>query len=89
MCQDGGGLRRGHLAQLQLNQLVSNKILSSLLHAPTFKHECLNTGISAVHLCQFFYFLPFFHRHAYENCVVLEARICYNVARLMALNSDR
>uniref|UniRef100_A0A8C4GHZ9 Transmembrane protein 63B n=1 Tax=Dicentrarchus labrax TaxID=13489 RepID=A0A8C4GHZ9_DICLA len=27
--------------------------------------------------------------HAYENCVVLEARICYNVARLMYLNSER
>uniref|UniRef100_A0A671YPR7 Transmembrane protein 63B n=1 Tax=Sparus aurata TaxID=8175 RepID=A0A671YPR7_SPAAU len=27
--------------------------------------------------------------HAYENCVVLEARICYNVARLMSLNSER
>ncbi|XP_048105193.1 CSC1-like protein 2 isoform X2 [Alosa alosa] len=26
---------------------------------------------------------------AYENCVVLEARICYNVARLMALNAER
>uniref|UniRef100_A0A673ASA2 CSC1-like protein 2 n=1 Tax=Sphaeramia orbicularis TaxID=375764 RepID=A0A673ASA2_9TELE len=26
---------------------------------------------------------------AYENCVVLEARICYNVARLMYLNSER
>eukprot|EP00064_Thunnus_orientalis_P015578 superscaffoldBa00002913_g15632 len=29
------------------------------------------------------------HRQAYENCVVLEARICYNVARLMYLNSER
>ncbi|XP_039994887.1 CSC1-like protein 2 isoform X2 [Xiphias gladius] len=27
--------------------------------------------------------------HAYENCVVLEARICYDVARLMYLNSER
>ncbi|XP_068184019.1 CSC1-like protein 2 isoform X2 [Antennarius striatus] len=26
---------------------------------------------------------------AYENCNVLEARICYNVARLMYLNSER
>ncbi|XP_061766523.1 CSC1-like protein 2 isoform X3 [Nerophis ophidion] len=26
---------------------------------------------------------------AYENCTVLEARICYNVARLMYLNSER
>ncbi|XP_046885802.1 CSC1-like protein 2 isoform X3 [Hypomesus transpacificus] len=26
---------------------------------------------------------------AYENCIVLEARICYNVAKLMALNSER
>ncbi|KAM9726239.1 CSC1-like protein 2 isoform 1-T1 [Menidia menidia] len=26
---------------------------------------------------------------AYENCSVLEARICYNVARLMYLNSER
>ncbi|XP_032396368.1 CSC1-like protein 2 isoform X1 [Etheostoma spectabile] len=26
---------------------------------------------------------------AYETCVVLEARICYNVARLMYLNSER
>ncbi|CAL8300027.1 unnamed protein product [Merluccius merluccius] len=26
---------------------------------------------------------------AYENCVVLEARICYNVAKLMYLNSER
>ncbi|KAL6101666.1 tmem63b [Pungitius sinensis] len=26
---------------------------------------------------------------AYEHCVVLEARICYNVARLMYLNSER
>uniref|UniRef100_A0AAR2LEQ1 Transmembrane protein 63B n=1 Tax=Pygocentrus nattereri TaxID=42514 RepID=A0AAR2LEQ1_PYGNA len=29
------------------------------------------------------------HRQAYENCVVLEARICYNVAKLMALNTER
>uniref|UniRef100_H3DGT7 Transmembrane protein 63B n=1 Tax=Tetraodon nigroviridis TaxID=99883 RepID=H3DGT7_TETNG len=27
--------------------------------------------------------------NAYENCVVLEARICYNVAKLMCLNSER
>uniref|UniRef100_A0A8C5HZS5 CSC1-like protein 2 n=1 Tax=Gouania willdenowi TaxID=441366 RepID=A0A8C5HZS5_GOUWI len=26
---------------------------------------------------------------AYDNCVVLEARICYNVAKLMYLNSER
>ncbi|XP_035856438.1 CSC1-like protein 2 isoform X2 [Sander lucioperca] len=26
---------------------------------------------------------------AYENCTVLEARICYNVARLMSLNAER
>uniref|UniRef100_A0A8C5CT44 Transmembrane protein 63B n=1 Tax=Gadus morhua TaxID=8049 RepID=A0A8C5CT44_GADMO len=26
---------------------------------------------------------------AYENCIVLEARICYNVAMLMSLNSER
>uniref|UniRef100_A0A672H5N4 CSC1-like protein 2 n=1 Tax=Salarias fasciatus TaxID=181472 RepID=A0A672H5N4_SALFA len=26
---------------------------------------------------------------AYDNCTVLEARICYNVARLMSLNSER
>uniref|UniRef100_A0A665T1Q6 Transmembrane protein 63B n=1 Tax=Echeneis naucrates TaxID=173247 RepID=A0A665T1Q6_ECHNA len=26
---------------------------------------------------------------AYENCTVLEARICYNVAKLMALNAER
>ncbi|KAM9819190.1 transmembrane protein 63Bb isoform 2-T2 [Syngnathus typhle] len=26
---------------------------------------------------------------AYENCAVLEARICYNVARLMSLNAER
>ncbi|KAI4792451.1 hypothetical protein KUCAC02_033370 [Chaenocephalus aceratus] len=26
---------------------------------------------------------------AYENCKVLEARICYNVAKLMALNAER
>uniref|UniRef100_A0A8C9ZJZ4 Transmembrane protein 63B n=1 Tax=Sander lucioperca TaxID=283035 RepID=A0A8C9ZJZ4_SANLU len=29
------------------------------------------------------------HRSAYETCVVLEARICYNVARLMYLNFER
>lgn len=34
---------------------------------------------------RFFWFL----RQAYENCVVLEARICYNVAKLMALNAER
>uniref|UniRef100_A0A672H7A0 CSC1-like protein 2 n=1 Tax=Salarias fasciatus TaxID=181472 RepID=A0A672H7A0_SALFA len=28
-------------------------------------------------------------RQAYDNCTVLEARICYNVARLMSLNSER
>lgn len=28
-------------------------------------------------------------RQAYENCVVLEARICYNVAKLMALSAER
>ncbi|XP_060781370.1 CSC1-like protein 2 [Neoarius graeffei] len=27
--------------------------------------------------------------YAYENCVVLEARICYDVARLMSLDSER
>ncbi|XP_052363784.1 CSC1-like protein 2 [Oncorhynchus keta] len=26
---------------------------------------------------------------AYENCCVLEARICYDVAKLMSLNSER
>ncbi|XP_051238973.1 CSC1-like protein 2 isoform X46 [Dicentrarchus labrax] len=26
---------------------------------------------------------------AYENCTVLEARICYNVAKLMSLNAER
>uniref|UniRef100_A0A673BX50 Transmembrane protein 63B n=1 Tax=Sphaeramia orbicularis TaxID=375764 RepID=A0A673BX50_9TELE len=26
---------------------------------------------------------------AYENCIVLEARICYNVAKLMSLNAER
>ncbi|XP_072559809.1 CSC1-like protein 2 isoform X1 [Paramormyrops kingsleyae] len=26
---------------------------------------------------------------AYENCTVLEARICYNVAKLMSLNTER
>ncbi|XP_042622921.1 CSC1-like protein 2 [Cyprinus carpio] len=26
---------------------------------------------------------------AYENCVVLEARVCYNVAKLMSLNAER
>lgn len=29
------------------------------------------------------------YRQAYENCVVLESRVCYNVARLMYLNSER
>lgn len=33
-------------------------------------------------------FFPF-DRNAYENCVVLEARICYDVAKLMYLNSER
>uniref|UniRef100_A0A8C6KEG1 Transmembrane protein 63B n=1 Tax=Nothobranchius furzeri TaxID=105023 RepID=A0A8C6KEG1_NOTFU len=28
-------------------------------------------------------------RQAYDNCTVLEARICYNVAKLMALNTER
>uniref|UniRef100_A0AAQ6A085 Transmembrane protein 63B n=1 Tax=Amphiprion ocellaris TaxID=80972 RepID=A0AAQ6A085_AMPOC len=28
-------------------------------------------------------------KQAYENCTVLEARICYNVAKLMALNAER
>ncbi|XP_048862806.1 CSC1-like protein 2 isoform X2 [Brienomyrus brachyistius] len=35
---------------------------------------------------------PELKRHfedAYENCTVLEARICYNVAKLMSLSSDR
>ncbi|XP_033873212.1 CSC1-like protein 2 isoform X2 [Acipenser ruthenus] len=27
--------------------------------------------------------------HAYENCKVLEARLCYNVAKLMSLDGDR
>uniref|UniRef100_A0A672LJQ1 Transmembrane protein 63B n=1 Tax=Sinocyclocheilus grahami TaxID=75366 RepID=A0A672LJQ1_SINGR len=26
---------------------------------------------------------------AYENCIVLEARVCYNVAKLMSLNAER
>lgn len=30
-----------------------------------------------------------FSRQAYENCAVLEARICYNVAKLMYLMSER
>uniref|UniRef100_A0A8C7FS89 Transmembrane protein 63B n=1 Tax=Oncorhynchus kisutch TaxID=8019 RepID=A0A8C7FS89_ONCKI len=29
------------------------------------------------------------HRQAYENCTVLDARICYNVAKLMSLNAER
>uniref|UniRef100_A0A8C1KII4 Transmembrane protein 63B n=1 Tax=Cyprinus carpio TaxID=7962 RepID=A0A8C1KII4_CYPCA len=29
------------------------------------------------------------HRQVYENCVVLEARVCYNVAKLMSLNAER
>lgn len=29
------------------------------------------------------------YREAYENCVVLESRVCYNVTRLMYLNSER
>uniref|UniRef100_A0A8D3BUU9 Transmembrane protein 63B n=1 Tax=Scophthalmus maximus TaxID=52904 RepID=A0A8D3BUU9_SCOMX len=28
-------------------------------------------------------------QQAYENCTVLEARICYNVAKLMSLNAER
>lgn len=36
----------------------------------------------------FFDLFPF-DRNAYENCVVLEARICYDVAKLMYLNSER
>uniref|UniRef100_A0A672H5L8 CSC1-like protein 2 n=1 Tax=Salarias fasciatus TaxID=181472 RepID=A0A672H5L8_SALFA len=31
----------------------------------------------------------FYHQESYDNCTVLEARICYNVARLMSLNSER
>uniref|UniRef100_A0A8C7VQY4 Transmembrane protein 63B n=1 Tax=Oncorhynchus mykiss TaxID=8022 RepID=A0A8C7VQY4_ONCMY len=27
--------------------------------------------------------------HPYENCTVLDARICYNVAKLMSLNAER
>uniref|UniRef100_A0A671VII4 Transmembrane protein 63B n=1 Tax=Sparus aurata TaxID=8175 RepID=A0A671VII4_SPAAU len=33
--------------------------------------------------------LCLFFRQAYENCTVLEARICYNVAKLMSLNAER
>lgn len=36
-----------------------------------------------------FLFLLSFPRQAYENCSVLEARICYNVAKLMSLMSER
>uniref|UniRef100_A0A674CWC7 Transmembrane protein 63B n=1 Tax=Salmo trutta TaxID=8032 RepID=A0A674CWC7_SALTR len=36
-----------------------------------------------------FVFSPFSHRQAYENCIVLDARICYNVAKLMSLNAER
>lgn len=36
-----------------------------------------------------FFVLHKFSRQAYENCIVLEARICYNVAKLMALNAER
>uniref|UniRef100_A0A671VFX2 Transmembrane protein 63B n=1 Tax=Sparus aurata TaxID=8175 RepID=A0A671VFX2_SPAAU len=32
--------------------------------------------------------LCLFFRQAYENCTVLEARICYNVAKLMSLNAE-
>lgn len=51
--------------------------------------------------CWFFFFFFFLtcnvwpinfiyiYRQAYENCVVLESRVCYNVARLMYLNSER
>ena len=46
-----------------------------------------------LHVCMF-KLIPFLtfslpERQAYETCVVLEARICYNVARLMYLNSER
>lgn len=37
----------------------------------------------------FVFFSIIFFRQAYENCIVLEARICYNVAKLMALNAER
>lgn len=42
-------------------------------------------------LTVFSFFLSFFSfpRQAYENCTVLEARICYNVAKLMYLMSER
>uniref|UniRef100_A0A8C9YLF6 Transmembrane protein 63B n=1 Tax=Sander lucioperca TaxID=283035 RepID=A0A8C9YLF6_SANLU len=33
--------------------------------------------------------ISFSNIQAYENCTVLEARICYNVARLMSLNAER
>uniref|UniRef100_A0A8C7UJK9 Transmembrane protein 63B n=1 Tax=Oncorhynchus mykiss TaxID=8022 RepID=A0A8C7UJK9_ONCMY len=37
----------------------------------------------------FCFLLPLSHRQAYENCTVLDARICYNVAKLMSLNAER
>lgn len=52
--------------------------LTNIYYAECCLHSCCNTIPS----------LPF-NRQAYENCAVLEARICYNVARLMYLNSER
>uniref|UniRef100_A0A8D3C8H4 Transmembrane protein 63B n=1 Tax=Scophthalmus maximus TaxID=52904 RepID=A0A8D3C8H4_SCOMX len=51
-----------------------------------YKEDDLVGGITSLSLSLC---LLVFHRLAYENCSVLEARICYDVARLMNLNSER
>lgn len=54
------------------------------LHVCVCAHRWIYWNFKSV----FFDLFPF-DRNAYENCVVLEARICYDVAKLMYLNSER
>uniref|UniRef100_A0A671SSY2 CSC1-like protein 2 n=1 Tax=Sinocyclocheilus anshuiensis TaxID=1608454 RepID=A0A671SSY2_9TELE len=42
-----------------------------------------------LHFFSPFHLFVFISRKAYENCIVLDARICYNVAKLMSLESER
>uniref|UniRef100_A0A8C4DUH6 Transmembrane protein 63B n=1 Tax=Dicentrarchus labrax TaxID=13489 RepID=A0A8C4DUH6_DICLA len=53
-----------------------------------YKEDDMVGGMASENGFFFIHSLHIGQMHAYENCVVLEARICYNVARLMYLNSE-
>lgn len=80
-------------ASCDLQQRILGKVLrvrfKVFLRLVSRAGVCAWTCMLSECLCTFWYVRSRFSRQAYENCVVLEARICYNVAKLMALNAER